>query len=200
MVIPTAQRKSLLRLPPIVVVGSAATFNSADKSANITLSNSDLTATSSATNSAVRSIRSRASGKYGFSWSGGVGGLTVGICLSTDSLSANMGTEPGAYVFYGPGGQVYHNGSTTGMPSADNTGGGAAGACVFDFDLGRGWFYNTATGKWNNSATADPAASTESFTVTASTFFAVFGATAASDQVTVNFATPSLPSGFNPWG
>lgn len=179
--------------------GGSATFNPADKSANISLPSPYLTPTSSAANSNVRSITSHATGKYGFTWSAGVTTHKVGICLATDSLTADIASQPGAYVLYGPGGQVYHNGSASGMPPADTAGLGVAGTWVLDFTNHLAWFFSPANGTWNSDPTADPVTGVGGFTIASGTYFAVFGGD-ASDTVTCNFATPTLPSGFSAWG
>jgi hypothetical protein len=177
--------------------GGSATFNPADKSANITLSGGDLIATSGSANAAVRSIASHATGKYGFSWSALTGSSKVGICLATDSLTSDIAGEPGAYALFAAGDQIYHGGSGAGMPAASTP--ATSGVFVFDFTNHLGWVWNPALVLWNNNGSADPAAGTGGFTIASGTYFGVFGGS-STDTATFNFATPTLPSGFSAWG
>lgn len=185
---------------PAAAAAGTATFNPSDKAASLTLSNGDLTATSGAANQGVRTIASHSTGKYGFTWSDLTGTSKIGICLSTDSLTADIATGAGAYALYVVGSQVYHNGSTAGMPSPDGAA-GATGTWALDFDANLAWFLNTTTGKWNNSVdgSANPATGVGGFTIDAGTYYAVFGGD-NTDAATVNLSSPSLPSGWTAWG
>lgn len=179
--------------------GGSATWSTTDK-LNINLTNSDLTATGTASTSTVRSINSHSSGKYGFTWSALTTPAKIGIMLGSDILNADPATQAGAYALYVAGSQVYHNSSTTGMPPPNGSA-GTTGTWVFDFTNHLAWFYNTVSGQWNNDATfaADPATGVGGFTIASGTYFAVFGG-GTSDTATCNFASPSLPSGFSAWG
>src|SRR5690349_23944286 len=103
-------------------VGAAAavptTYNASDKSANISLSNGNLTATAtSSSDGGVRSTASKSAGLLFLQWVIGAnfsgGNCGVGITKGSSNL-ATIGTNgaDGFYIF--KSGNIYYNGSATG--------------------------------------------------------------------------------------
>jgi hypothetical protein len=194
---------------PVVI---PATWNPADKSANIALSNGNLTAQATSTaDGGVRATAGKTTGKYYFEilWSSSLGGGDTGCGIATAAAvlsSIGVSAVGAALVFVS--GNVYFNGSNVGsagtMPGAPFT------ICVAaDLGNSRIWFRPNG-GNWNNSGTANPATNAGGFNIaalfpgsaaypvmalnlnTTPTYTANFGATA--------FAQP-VPSGFTAgWG
>ena len=91
-----------------------ATWNSADKGANITLSNGDLTCTTNATRNAVRSTIGKSSGKW--YWEviyDIVTGGNVGIGTSAMALTNYPGAGATSYGYFAdtPNNGIYNNGA-----------------------------------------------------------------------------------------
>ncbi len=180
-------------------------WNSADKSANITLSGGSLTATTtSATQGAVRADTSFSSGKLYFEVQIQVLGgsaYAIGWANSTAALGTAMGTDKNSVVFRSTVGDVFFN-------NASSTGPGAALALFVvgvAFDIGGKliWFRNDL-GLWNGSLTADPATGTGGInlsTVNAGPYFPVFAANSSGAAVLANFGATDFdyppPSGFS---
>ena len=193
--------------------GSASgTLNPSDKDAAITLSNGDLTATSSTAGSfkSVRSTTSYSSGKrcFGFTTNGTssvTANCLVGIANSTASLATYVGFDANGWGWYNQNGQVLNNninrrtaGTWPGAGSQWNI------VCV-DFGTGEMWVYNVNGALWNGNPASNPVTATDpiSPTVAADTWFAavslnnsVAGGTVTMDFTGANFA---VPSGFSAW-
>lgn len=184
--------------------GGGVTFDSGNQDSHISsLGSGSLApvADGSGTYGSVRSTTGHSTGKFCFSETAASTGVwEIGFIASTDALTGDVASQPGAYALFGAGGQVYHNGSPTGMPGF---GGAIADASTMtfcaDFTAGKGWIKYSATGQWNGNGTDDPATATGGFTMTTSvTYYAVFSGKSG-DTATFNFATPTLPSGFSAW-
>ena len=198
-------------------VACPTAWNPADQSANIILSNSNLTATIStgATDNAVRSTKSHAtSGKYYAEFTANFGAAPgadtgVGIATSTAVLTSVGATSTNALLCY-VSGNIYFNGSftTTNVGSGINTG---VICMAIDLDNKTSWF-RLNNGPWNNpNAGANPATNTGGNSISAvfsgsTAAYAIFTANynANVPAITANFGATAfsfaVPSGFVAWG
>jgi len=180
-------------------------WNSLDKTTSITLSNNNLTATSTAGSAWVRSVTGRSSGKYYYegtlnnTWNGNSG---IGLTTSTSTPTSGAISTPftGASGFGG----CYVNGVSSG-----NLGSLVSGNIVgiaADLTASLIWLRVSPSGNWNGSGTANPATGTGgiSFSALTGVLFPVFAAYASPDAVTANFGASAfsgtIPSGFTAWG
>jgi len=134
----------------------AATWNSADKSANITLSGGDLTATSTAAGpNNVRSTIGKSTGKF---YSEHVCTFSTGaeysLCLGTTSAPLDQygGGDTTNIAFYMDGTVYYNN---TLITTIQSTSSGQRVDMAVDLDADLVW-WRTANGNWNNSGAASP--------------------------------------------
>lgn len=202
----SARKRLLLLAPPAAATPSGAAFSATDIDPNghISLDATRLipTADGSGTYGSVRTTTSHASGKYCFQWTSTTSAWQIGIVNGTDALTTDIASKASAYAWYAAfSGQVYHNGSATGLPavtSGSTFSSGATGRACFDFTNHLGWFWYSGNTTWNNDVSADPATGLGGFTIASDTFFGVFSGGSA-DTATFNFATPTLPSGFSAW-
>ena len=195
---------------------AATTLDPANKNTNATLSNGNLTVTTTpSAYSTALSTTSKSSGKWYFEATvnsvGGTTALTFGLARSLPS-----GNEIGAFAgqvsfaVFGPG--FLANGTTK------STGSGAANGQVIgvaaDFTDTNVWIFVPASGLWNNTVGDNPGTNTGG--LNDSTWFnggltsAVFGSPLFaglsvynSSQLTINFGalpyTHAIPSGFSSW-
>ncbi len=184
------------------------TWNSGDKSANVTLSGGSLVATTtSASQGAVRANTSFGSGKQYFEVIlGTASGSNFGIgwANSTASLSSFIGSDKNgvaSYVTSATGAFFFNNGSV-------GAGTGYAGSigltlCIA-FDIGGKLIWGRYNnGLWNGSSTADPGTGTGGIslsTINAGPYFPVMCANSSGASVTANFGATSfgyaIPTGF----
>lgn len=196
-----ASQTSLAPTPPTGVA-----WNPADKSANVNLSNGNLTATrvTGATNEAVRATLSRSTGKYYFecelSQAGSPSNFPmVGLGNAAMSLNGYVGQGAGSWGYEATG-FTYHNGSGAAY-GASLTTGDVWGVAV-DLDAGLMWFAKNGT--WQ--ASGDPAGgSNPAFTGVTGILFPAGSMYDSATQavLTARFApsdfTQTIPSGFSPW-
>ena len=174
------------------------TWNPSDKSADITLSNGDLTAKS--TNSGhdcARTILSESSGKWYWEitadGSGSIGaGVGLGIASSSLSLALGAGSNDYSYRSNGDKGN-----SNTWVAFGDTWEAGDIIGIAFDRDNGNVWF--SKNGVWQ--AGGDPANGTgEAFSGINDTMFGMFSLYYTDDQLTANFGASAFsyttPTGF----
>lgn len=141
----------------------ATTWNPADKSATITLTNSNLTATGTAVAGGVRGTTSQSTGKI--YWEVTVGSVApgstsrIGVGNASQGLTANLGSTTTGTGYLSTG-LVNANGGTSGT-AATYTAGDVLG---FAYNIGTNkiWIAKNG-GLWNNSGTADPVAGTGGF-------------------------------------
>jgi hypothetical protein len=195
-------------VPDAVAISSLTTWNPSDKSANILLSNSNLTVgTNSGVDGAVRSTLSKAAGKgyFEFTGSGFIGvDSSVGIATGAASLSNIGPTSTGGALVYASG-AIWFNGSSMGI----NIGGLGSGTICIAIDITGGLFWaRNGSGNWNNSGTANPATGVGGINVSAlfptNAVFAVVTCQFNQDPLaTANFGASafaqSIPSGFTAW-
>lgn len=182
------------------------TWNASDKSSNITLTNGNLTATTtSATQGAVRCNTSASSGKYYWEASLEVlagSAFAVGWSNSSSALGTAMGgTDKNSVVVDSVAGTILFNNTSQG-----SLGAGIAlfTVCIaYDITNKLIWFRNDA-GLWNGSATASPGSGTGGVSlsaINAGPYFPVFAANSSGAQVIANFGATDfnypIPSGFS---
>lgn len=182
------------------------TWNSGDKSANITLSGSSLVATTtSGTQGAVRATTSASTGKIYFEAVANVmsgNNFAVGWANSTASLSSFIGIDTNGVAVFSSGAAWLNNvnlGSQTGYSGFS----GLTVCVAFDIDNKLIWF-RFSNSLWNGSITADPATGTGGLSVSglaAGPYFPAFCANSSGAQVTANFGATDtwfrVPSGFS---
>lgn len=187
---------------------SPFTWNPSDKSPNVTLSNSDKTATlSSSIVAGVRSIRKNANGVAGKYYAEFVidspgAGVRVGVSNSTLAIDSVTGA-----IFVGIGGQAAFGSTSLGFV----WGGGPAVAndvisFAWDTSAELIWF-RLNNRAWNNNASNDPATGIGGYNVSAAPaadFALWMSGTASGNSTTLRTQTaeltqPSLPSGFTSW-
>lgn len=181
------------------------TWNPGDKSADIILSNGDLSATrgAGATNATVRGTQAYSTGKRYFEIACDTIGVSsdfsiYGIADSGLSLSAFVGSSAGSYG-YETTGTKYNNGTGT-AHGASFTAGDVIGIAV-DLDAGKLWFAKNGTWQSGDPATG----TTPAFTGVSGAFYpatSLYSTTPQHSQ-TVRFNTgdftQTMPSGFTAW-
>lgn len=189
------------------------TFDPANKSTKLTLSNNNLTITAntSATlaTSEVRSIGSHATGKFyaefQLTTSANVGAVPMGLVVAAYDITADvyLGTDAGANsVGYFSDGSVHIANAvvTTIQTWLLND---VIGMAV-DRTANLIW-YRANAGNWNNSGAANPATGAGGIslaTMSAGAVFAAVGVQAQNDVLTGNFGNTfaqAVPAGFGNW-
>jgi hypothetical protein len=183
------------------------TWNPADKSANITLSNGNLTATNGGSgDNLVRSIVSASSGKKYCEITADIkvnNGTDLGVGTGAEALTNWVGATADSVGWIGGDGNIWLNSNPiTGVATWTQ---GDTLCIAFDIDNMRIWF-RTNGGNWNNSGTANPATNTEGIDVSAlnaGPFFVMVSFRTNADQFTANFGGTAYahapPSGFGNW-
>jgi hypothetical protein len=184
------------------------TWNPSDKTANTTLTGSNLIATSAAggTNG-VRAIDKQVTGKFYWEYTCNVFanvGSGVGITTGTTSLTTAINTLTPACGVRQQSGQVYLDGNIVsgvfiGTPTA-----GTVICLALDCTARLVWFRSGAAGNWNGSASANPATGTGGVSIVslgvAIPIYPWVSIVATSEQITANFGgsafTGAVPSGF----
>ena len=193
--------------------GTTATWNPADKSAQITLSGGNLIATDTSTgDSGVRSATSHSGGKWYIEWTSGstfTGANTnVGICTIGAPLAGVGNTTANAFLLQqGGSGAVWFNGSQAGLPQIGQFFTNRIAGMAIDLVNMRGWFrVDGASGLnyWNGNASYDPATNTGGVDISAlfpsNAAYPVFTSNGNGSICTINSTfTYAAPSGFNPW-
>ena len=204
------QRQRGFIINPYVFGGGGApatTWNPSDKSALITLSSGNLTATkasSSGTWGSVRSTTAKSTGKWYFevyvdALGGGQLDSFVGLMAGTDSITNYCGNGSGGYGYYGLNGNKYNNASAAAFGSSYTT--GDVIGVAYDPVAGKIWFAknNTWQASGNPSAGTNPA-----YSGVASGLYAAVSEIWNGHVFTARFAsasqTYSPPSGFTAWG
>lgn len=187
-----------------------ATWNPADKDADITLSSGNTIATTNGTGvTGVRDTASHTTGKYyGEFTSQSTMSSFYGLGLATSAWNFNAVDGLGGdtvSVAWAINGTVYINNNSIGTAEAATASGTVISMAV-DLDAKLIWF-RVNGGNWNNSGSANPATGAGGFALTglsAGAFFSAFGDTGVvGDGVLWTGSAPfaeSVPSGFSAWG
>lgn len=177
-----------------------ATLNPSDKSADLTLSGGDLTATASGSGyDSVRSTLGVSSGKHYWEFkytTVALADATWGVANSTMALTNYVGLDANGWGVYMPTGNKLNNGSNTAYGTAQAV--NDVLMVALDMDNGKVWMGKNGT--WFNSG--DPAAGTNAaFTGLSGTLYACLTLTNTNVTVGVaNFGASAMgytaPSGF----
>jgi hypothetical protein len=183
------------------------TLNPADKSANITLSNGDLTARWNGSAGSVRSTLSKPSGKLYFEATHNAPfGPVCGIGL-VNAAYAIAGFTNTANTIYSRVDALTIQGNATSLGSTNGgLNNGQTGSFAVDLTNALYWGRSVG-GNWNNNVANNPATGVGgiSFSYLTGPFFVFAGAAAgtAGEQSTLNFGgsafTYAIPAGFQAW-
>jgi hypothetical protein len=207
--IPVYNGSTWTNKPLALSTGTNVTLDPSNKSASVTLSNTNSTATFGSGQSMVIGNTGVNSGKYYFevTFTSGTnsGNAAVGLVPKTETLTAQIGyNDPSANYSVGcfqNSGNIYKNGGTSaGSASAFNTAGNVV-QVAYDAGNRLVWFAVNG-GNWNGSAANSPATGVGGIAVggTAAMFPAI--GTDSASVWTSNFNTAfaySIPSGFSAW-
>lgn len=183
------------------------------------LSNSNLTATSSGTNSvAVRSTVSKATGKFYWeiTYNTVKANISSGIGNASESNTppAGLGADTNAMAYYGvtPVGAIYYNGTVVSSGQTTQCANGDVIGWAVDFTNKLFWISSTAMRSngfaWNNSTTANPATGVGGISfartgITTGPWYAIFNDETGGAIATINFGpsgfAQSVPMGFSSW-
>lgn len=190
----------------IVAPLTPTNWNPSDKSANMSLSNGNLTATSTNFSVGVRAVKGNNSGK--FYWeatlaNGGSSADDVGLGLATADLTSTAPVGTTAVSLN----SIFVNGSSIStFPGMSN---GVIVGIAVDLTVKLIWYRNAAAGIWNNNGSANPATGVGGIniaSVATGLLFPLFQVGAASGHAaTANFGATAfngaVPSGYTAgWG
>lgn len=180
-------------------VPAALLWNSADKSADITLSNGDRTATNSvASHRMVRALAVVPSYKCYFEFTVDKSNLIIGVANSSQSLSSYVGSSTNSWGWQvASGSKVYYNGSNWSYTGAGDCVDGDKVMIAIDLAAQKMW--GGRNGTWHNSG--DPAAGTGSMpfgtAIPTSGVYVAAGNNSANQFVTIKqTADYTVPTGF----
>jgi hypothetical protein len=180
------------------------TWNASDKTANVTLTGSNLIATATGFNGGVRAVDGHAiSGKY--YWEYTINTITsaqsgVGISLPGESLVGGITGTTARQVVVNNTGQVYR--ISVAQVALGSLTAGTVVCIALDIGSNLLWFRFGAAGNWNANASNNPATGVGGVALFGSNVayrpYTCFGST--SDQTTANFGdiafTGAVPSGY----
>lgn len=191
--------------------GGGSYWNPADKHANVTLSNSDKTATSAAGGwKAVRGITSHNSGKWyaellNDADGSSNGSLLFGVGTSSATLNSFVGSDASGYGIQAnntTGARTYNGGSSSNAGGPYTVPGERCGVAV-DFGAGSIWLSALDSGTWEGGG--NPSAGTSpTFTFTPGTaLFLMLAVDSTPQQCTLKNNTGenlyTIPTGFSMW-
>lgn len=164
------------------------TWNPADKGTNISLSNGNLSISTTSTGGMVRSVIGKSSGKWYWEVTKtGGSDMAVGIAKSTANLSSYLGSDANGYSYVGSNGNKLNNATSTAYGST--YGNSVVIGVAMDLDNGTLTFYRNGV----SQGTA--------FSGLSGTFYAAEGTTNNGDASTANFGATAFsfspPAGFN---
>lgn len=188
----------------------ATSFNPANTSSGITLSNGNLTATVNSTDPGTHvnafSLDGESTGKFYWEIVCGIasGAGRLGIATTGASLSTGFGADTQSYG-WDSSGQVFFNGAS--VATIQGFGNGNTVATAVDIGNLLIWF-QTAGGNWNNSGTANPATGIGGISIGSIASLPLLipvelAGPQSGDFFTLQSAPPftfSPPSGFIQWG
>lgn len=184
----TAQPGAFFGLNKKAFIGSQvfAKWNSADKSANVTLSNNDLTAARNGGTGTVRSTVGKSTGKWYWEITlNTAGNAVLGIAKNSASLSTVVGSDVNGYGMFVDDGTKLNNGPVGAYGSACAN--GDIIGVAMDLDAGTVTLYKNNV-SWGVM-----------FSGLSGTFYAAYSCESLTSQVTANFGettfTYTPPSG-----
>jgi len=182
--------------------GGPCFWNSADKSANITLSGGDLIATATTGTPIVRGTTAKSSGKWYFEVTVGATATSsrVGVARSSAGLDTALGDDADGWG-YAAAAEKVNNGS--GVAYGATYAPTDVISIALDMDSGKIWWAKNGT--WQ--ASGDPAAGTnEAFSNVTGSIYPAWGSTNGlfGPSCTANFGATAFayspPVGFSAWG
>lgn len=187
------------------VVKTYSTLSSINKSANLDLSNEDLTAT--ATNTAWKSVLGTiglTEGLFYFTTAipnSDTVAVILGVGNSSTDLGANCGADANSWGWQARDGRKFHSGSGTNTDIKGNVDGDEAVVAV-NFDTGKIWFGRVRAGVRTWCDGGDPVAGTgEQYSGLSGTLYIVKSIFENGGEATLNAGqetfVPAAPSGFN---
>lgn len=183
--------------------GGGTTWNPADKNANVSLSNGNLTATGTASGfEGVRGTTNTVSSKKYFeiSFSAAADITQVGVAIGNASASLSTYNDSNSIGWFGSG-SVFHSGAT--VDSAASFTAGQTLLIAFNASSNL-VFFAVGAGSWNNIG-ADPTTGSGGISTSAVTgpFLPLLILDAVNDAATVNFGASGYaftpPSGYGNW-
>lgn len=167
---------------------AAVTWDSANKGADVVLSNGSLTATNPSSYESVRATASKSAGKWHFQINPSIaGGFTVGvgICNASADMSTYLHASSNAIVYWQTG-EIFEGGTLRATISPFES--GDLVVIDYDADAKKVWF-----GKWY---TNDPSSGGLTYSVTGAMFPAVtlYGGAIAAALFT---GSANVPSGYS---
>lgn len=196
----------LLRNTRLMRPSELVTWNPSDKSASITLSGSNLTATlvvGASDWESVRASKSRSGVKRYFEITIGTGPfMEVGVGNGSMSLASYLSDTSNGIGYRGDSGEIRINDVVL-ATAQTYTSGDTLRAAIDDVN-DRAWFSKVGQ-NWNGSGTANPATNTGGVDISAITgaLFPALAMFANGHSATVNFGdTPfagTIPAGFDAW-
>lgn len=205
-------RRALIRPKAPAVLVPTTTWNPGAKGGNITLSNGNLTITSTTTSfGAVRGIASHSTGFYYYevvvSASTNIGLIIFGIGNASTNLNSFAGSDNNS-IGYGGDGKIWLNGANP-VAAIQTHAVGDTVAVATDETHTKMWFKNVTTASgWNNDilANQNPATNTGGIsfsTMAAGPWFPAASIDTSGDVLTANFGATAYsqtpPSGFGNW-
>jgi hypothetical protein len=183
------------------------TWSTTDKAASVTLSGSSLTATATASATALRAVDRQISGKFYWEYTVGTWAGTnssVGFASFMPPTTAVSATPVGACVVLKSSGGIYVNNVNTGIALGAVVTGNVLCFAV-DFTAQLGWVRLGAAGNWNGNVANNPATGAGGFSIASiiGSIFPLYPYAAfagSTDSVTANFGDTTLagavPAGF----
>lgn len=173
-----------------------ATWNPADKHANITLTSGSLVATATADGwKSVRSTIGKSSGKWYWEVTmDAINDIMVDVGLASVPVSSYAGNDSDGYGYYNTDGNKYNSGANVAYGATYTT--DIIGVAL-DMDNGKVWW--SKNGSWQ--ASGDPGAGTnEAYSGLTGTMYAMLSIYTNTNKTTANFGasafTYSVPTGF----
>jgi hypothetical protein len=186
--------------------GGGTTYVTLDTAtaANVTLSNGNLTVTSTGTTAneqGARSIVTKTTGKHYFEATIVAGGsFSVAVCTAASTYTnLNQSGASTGVVMFCFNGQIWSAGANSGSSLGGRSVGDKIGAAV-DLDNRKIWYRVAPSGNWNGSGAANPATNAGGVTIPTGAMLPAFCFNTATTSGTANFGasafTGAVPSGF----
>lgn len=188
------------------ISGASVTWNPSDKSADITLSGSNLLATRNTGASAYRAARATDGKDYtdngyfeiAITTMDSGGFITLGIASASASLSGYVGSDAYGWGYYGAEGGKKLNSGTLTTYGSNFAQGDIIGVA---FKNGKIWFAKNNT--WNGSPASDTGEAFSGITGTLFPMVSLYDAVSPVDSITGRFKASAFsyspPSGFSAW-
>jgi hypothetical protein len=195
------RKTSMFETIGVAVPFVPTTWNPADKSASVNLTNSNLTATATVANTGARGVKGLATGKIYFEATL-VNQTSVATAIGVALGTATLGLTNTTTAILRQGAAVWVNNASMGTVGGGSLVNGTIACIAVDIGAGLIWFRRGAAGTWNPGGTGDPAAGTSGLALTGMTGTLYPNCTMAgsTDAWTANFGASAfagaVPAGF----